>query len=241
MAAFAMPLPDCAGSVEVARAHLVRVEKNGALILDDGRAMLLEGIRLPGADRPSDPVADEALDTLRELAMKEPLELTATPPKEDRYDRVRVQAFGNVWLQRELLKRGMARVDIAPDRNECAPDFYETESEARKAGRGLWALPAFAIRRPDALKGLTGSFQLIEGKVENVSNHDGRVFIDFSADIRKGFTAMIAPEDHKAFRNSDPQPEDLAGHMVRLRGIVQDFNGKPEVALSNPKQIELVQ
>src|ERR1700761_9177997 len=84
--AFAMPLPDCAGTVEVAHAHIVRVEKNGALILSDGRAMLLEGIRLPGADRPGDAIAEEALDTLRELSMKEALTLTSTPPKEDRYD-----------------------------------------------------------------------------------------------------------------------------------------------------------
>ena len=92
--ASAMPLPDCAGSVEIARAHVVRVEKNGALVLKDGRAALLEGIRLPGADRPSDPITSAALDALRELAMKAPLTLTSTPPKEDRYGRIRVQAFG---------------------------------------------------------------------------------------------------------------------------------------------------
>ena len=36
--------------VEIAHAHVVRVEKNGALVLEDGRAVMLEGIRLPGAD-----------------------------------------------------------------------------------------------------------------------------------------------------------------------------------------------
>ena len=111
-----MPLPDCAGQVEIAQTHIVRVEQGGALILNDGRAILLEGVRLPGVDRPSDPIAGLARETLRELAMKAPLTLTSTPPGQDRYDRVRVQAFGAVWLQTELLKRGLARVMITPDR-----------------------------------------------------------------------------------------------------------------------------
>ena len=144
-----MPLPDCAGHVEIAQAHVIRVDQGGALILNDGRAILLEGVRLPGVDRPSDPIAGLARETLRELAMKAPLTLTATPPRQDRYDRVRVQGFGDVWLQTELLKRGLARVMIAPDRQECSPDFYEAEAEARSAGRGLWRLPEFAVKRAD--------------------------------------------------------------------------------------------
>jgi endonuclease YncB( thermonuclease family) len=240
-AACAMPLPDCAGAVEVAHAHIVRVEKNGALILSDGRAVLLEGIRLPGADRPGDVIAATALDVLRELAMKEPLTLTSTLPKEDRYDRVRVQAFGNNWLQVELLQRGLARAYIAPDREECSPDFYEAEVEARQARRGLWALPEYAVRKAASFSAPPGSFQVVEGRIVNVATHDGRVFLDFNMDFHKGFSAIIAPDDHKAFRGSDPALEDLAGHEVRLRGIVEEFNGRPEIGLFNPKQVEFLQ
>lgn len=239
-ATVAMPLPDCAGSVEIAHAHIVREEQNGALILGDGRAVLLEGIRLPGADRTADPIATHALAVLRELAMNQSLTLTATPPKQDRYDRVRVQAFGNVWLQTEMLKRGLARVAIMPDRQECSPDFFEAEVEARAAKRGLWALPEFAVRQAGSLSAPAGSFQVVEGRVVNVASHDGRVFLDFNTDYRKGFSATVAPDDRKAFRGSDPALEDLPGHVIRLRGIVENFGGRPEIALSNPRQIEFL-
>ena len=43
--AFAAPLPACAGGVEISRAHVVRVEQNGVLVLSDGRALLLEAFR----------------------------------------------------------------------------------------------------------------------------------------------------------------------------------------------------
>jgi len=172
--------------------------------------------------------------------MKETLTLTVTPPERDRYDRLHVQAFGDVWLQTELLKRGLARVSIAPDRQECSPDFYEAEVEARGARRGLWAQPEFAVRQAGSLSAPAGSFQIVEGRVLNVASHDSRMFLDFSLDYRKGFSATIAPEDRKAFRGSDPALEELTGHEIRLRGIVEYFNGRPEIALSNPKQVEII-
>lgn len=239
--ALAIPLPDCAGMAEFLPAPVVRLEKDGALILRDGRAVVLEGLRLPGADLPSAPIAAEALNALRALAMKSSLTLTATPPREDRYGRLRAQAFADVWLQTELLKRGLARVSVMPDRQECAPDFYEAEIEARNARRGLWALPAFAVRRAQALSAPEGSFQIVEGHVFNVASPAaGRAFIDFDPDFRKGFSAVIAPEDRKAFRDMDPALADLAGRDVRVRGIVMNFHGRPEITLFNPKQIELV-
>jgi len=237
--AFAMPLPDCAGEIVRVGAHLERVERDGTLVLGNGQHILLEGIRLPGTDNPATPIAGEALAALRALT-KEALTLTSTSPRNDRYGRIRVQGFGTAWLQAELLKRGLARVSVMPDRQECSPDFYEAEIEARQARRGLWALPEFAVRDAASFAAPAGSFQIVQGRIVNVASHDGRFFLDFNEDYRKGFSAIIAPEDRKAFRNSDPILEELVGREVRVRGIVEDFNGRREMALSNPRQIELI-
>lgn len=240
-AALAMPLPDCANQVAIAQARVTRVEKDGALILSDGRTAILEGVRLPGADSPATPIATEALQTLRQLASSAPLTLTSTDPRQDRYGRIRVQGFDHVWLQMALLERGLARVEIAPDREECAPDLYEAESKARAAARGLWSLPQYAVRQARALPpSLAGTFQLVEGKIVNASVHDGRGFLDFQEDYRHGFSVTIAPEDRKAFRKDGFVLEDLVGRKVRLRGIIEEFGGRPEIALSNPYQIEIL-
>ena len=34
--------------------------------------------------------------------------------------------------------------------------------------------------------------------------------------------------------------EDLAGRHIRLRGVIEEFGGRPEIALSNPYQIEIL-
>ncbi len=96
----------------------MRVEQNGALILSDGRALLLEGIRLPlAADKASRSFVDQALVTLLALARDGLVTGAAVPPKQDRYDRVRVQGFTDtMWLQQALLEQGLALMAIAPDR-----------------------------------------------------------------------------------------------------------------------------
>jgi endonuclease YncB( thermonuclease family) len=248
--AFAAPhfIPDCAGNTEIANAHVARVEKNGALVLGDGRAVVLEGIRLPGTDRAPESLAGLALSRLREMAMAGPVTFTTIPPRQDRYQRVRAQAFGTArdarqsnqtsWFQVALLEQGLARVAISPDRDECAPDLYEAEQRGREKHAGIWALSANAPRTPEAMKGTGGSFQIVDGRVTNIGKNGGRVFIDFGSNGQRVFSAVIQPEDRHAFRDFDL--DGLEAHRVRIRGLVQDYRGRPQIALSNPAQIEVL-
>jgi endonuclease YncB( thermonuclease family) len=236
--AAAAEIPACAGAVEIARARVVRVERNGVLVLSDGRALSLEGIRLPAGEDDHAPAqfADQARAALLSLAQAAPLTATATPPKEDRYDRVRVQGFAAAWLQQALLEQGLARVAIAPDRPQCADALYRFEAAARGAGRGLWASPAYRIRtdrddwRPDL-----GSFQVIEGTVAQVTDRDGVTTLDFG---RNGLRATVSGEDRRAFRGAGL--ERLAGRRVRVRGVVQVSNGRPMIALGSPAEVEVL-
>ena len=240
IAAAAMAIPDCAGRVVVARQTVTRVERNGGLILDRGRAVVLEGIRLPLGDGTPPLLADEVLVALTRLASG-PITFATTPPERDRYDRLRAQAFASVWLQRALLERGLARVEIAPDRTGCASGLYDAESAARRAGLGLWALPAYRVRAADlGLNADIGTFQVVEGIVANIGSGDGRSFIDFSIDWRRGFSAVIAGDDRKTFRRMGFDLAALRGRRIRLRGMVEDANGRPQIALANPAQIEML-
>ena len=234
-------IPDCAGKAEIANARVIRVERNGALILSDGRAVLLEGIRLPQPEAEGGPryLSDRALSVLTELTRQGPVTFTATPPKQDRYDRVRAQAFNQTWLQIALLEQGLARVAISPDRDECSPELYEAEAKARAKRAGIWAITSYAPRSPQAMRGApAGTFQVVEGWVTNVGSRDGRITIDFRNDWTRGFSAVIAAGDRRAFRGYDL--ESLHARHVRIRGLVQNVRGRPEIALSNPAQIELL-
>jgi micrococcal nuclease len=230
-AAFAQRyIPDCAGSPEISQTRVVRVERNGDLILRDGRAVVLEGVRLPEGPRLAD-----ALALLRALTDKGAVTFTATPPKLDRYGRIRVQGFSEVWLQTALLERGLAQVMISPDRDECFPELYEAEALARSRHAGLWGDKVHLPRDPQMAKSV-GRFHLMEGRVVHVRPQEGRTVISFEG--ARGVLVVVPAGDRRAFRDFDL--EGLVGQRIRVRGIVQDNRRRHEIALSNPAQIEFL-
>jgi hypothetical protein len=213
------------------------------MVLTDGRAVVLEGIRLPGgpADHAPSQFAAAALAALSALARNGSLTLTSMPPKEDRYDRIRVQAFaGKQWLQFELLTRGLARVSIAPDRTECAPELFAAERRARAAHAGIWSSPAYALRTPDSVAPDVGTFQIVEGRVLKARLNGGRAYLNLGGDGRGDFTLIIAPQDVRNFRATGVDPRSYLGQTIRVRGIVQSLNG-PMIEAANPQGIEVVQ
>jgi endonuclease YncB( thermonuclease family) len=245
VAGSASAMPDCAGPLEITTAHIVRVEHtNDVLVMRDGRAIHMEGIRIPHGSRDRAPafIADQSYDAVNALVRGKTVDVTAVVPKEDRYDRVRGQVINSddQWLQMNLLKSGLARVDIAPDRTECAAELYAAEGAARATNTGLWAVPAYRVRTPDTLGGDTGTFQIVQGKVLTADMKEGRVYLDFGADWKTDFTVTISPEDMANFRAMDVDPRDYAGKTIRVRGIIQQFNG-PEIEIANPKQVEVLQ
>ena len=222
------------------------MEKNGVLVLVDGRAVHLEGILLPqGAkDRAPNFLAEQAISTLSDLSRGRAVSLAVNIPKEDRYGRLRAQVefpqdSVEPWLQIAMLRRGLARVDIAPDRRECADALYAAEAEARKNKNGIWTQGAYAIRNPDQLAGLAGTFQVVEGSVETASVKNGRAYLNFGSDWSRELTATISPDDMPVFRDAGVDPRNYAGKLVRVRGFVDRMNG-PEIELSSPDMVEVI-
>lgn len=236
--------PDCAGEREISGARIMRIEQNGVLVLSDGRALKLEGVRLPSAaqDRAPKEIADQAKAELDDLAKGRTLSVHAIYPKEDRYDRVRGQLFaeGGQWLQIDLLKKGLARADISPDRGECYRELYAAEAEARQAHLGLWANPAYAIRTRETVRGDIGTFQIVSGRILSATQSDGAVYLEFGRDWRRDFMVVISPDDVKTFKRMGVDPMNYGGKQVRVRGLIQ-ARGGPVIAAGNPKQIELLQ
>ena len=224
--------PACVGGLEIPKVRIIRAENNGVLVAEDGRAVRLEGVRL----------TDQGRKMLDQIAVGRALDMYATAPKEDRYDRVRAQAvFGNGdWLQQVLLARGLARVEMAPDRPQCASELYAAEKKAREAKAGLWAQAVNAVRSTNLPKGDTGTFQIIQGQVMNVEIRGGRVYLNFGTDYKKDFTVTISTDDRKIFAAAKVDPRSYAGKTIRVRGIVQYLNG-PELEVAAPHQIEIVQ
>jgi micrococcal nuclease len=236
--------PSCLGKETARSGTAANIGRFGALVLRDGRAVRLEGIRLPlgRLDHAPEKYARDARSALGSLAKGQTLQLAVRAPEQDRYGQIRAQIFagaGDIWLQQELVRRGLARVDIAPLHPECATELYAAEYEARAARRGLWSDPAYAVRDPNRVSRDLGTFQIVQGKVISAAVRKGHAYLDFGEDWRSDFTVVIAPEDLQIFRAAGVDPLDYEGKTVRVRGIVDTFHG-PEMAVGSPASIEML-
>ena len=56
-----------------------------------------------------------------------------------------VKGGERLWLQGELVAKGLARVYSFPDNHACVDDLLAREAEARAKGAGLWGTWAYRV------------------------------------------------------------------------------------------------
>jgi endonuclease YncB( thermonuclease family) len=224
LALFLVLLATAARAAEVAD-----VPDGATLVLADARR-----IRLAGIDAAPSPVAAR---TLRALALGKDVALEPVGP--DRHGRLRAQVRTGegLWLQGELLRRGLARVRTGPDERSLAEEMLALEAAAREAGRGGWTHPAWTVRSPADIARFTDSWQLVEGRVLAAARVRGQVFLNFGSDRRTDFTVRIAAPALKLCREAGLDPLALEGTRIRVRGWVRVWDG-PLIDLTHPEQVE---
>lgn len=229
------------------------VETDGVLRLDDQSRAVLAGLELPRRPLQIDPaspwpVAEQAHDVLAELVMGRRLRLYRGGRTADRYGRRLVQAFtaDGVWLQGDLLSRGWARVASTPDARLAVRPMLAAEAGARRASLGLWALPAYGVRRPDEVDLLVDSTQVVEGRVIAADRWKSGLYLSLGEWRKRRLTVHLPPAVVTlALADTDlaaaaADPHGLIGRRLRVRGWIGKERG-PRLEVSHPEQIELIE
>ena len=231
---------------------VAEVKDGETLALADGTLVRLINAKAPAAplsargDRPW-PFVAEAKAALTELTSGAGVELRYGGAKADRHGRALAQVYvvkggERLWLQGELVAKGLARVYSFPDNHACVDDLLAREAEARAKGAGLWGVWAYRVLdagNVERLGRLTRSYQLVEGVVAQVGESGGRLFLNFDKDWRKDFTILMERKDGDVFKAAGIDPKALAGKKLRVRGWVEWRNG-PMIHATHAEQIELL-
>jgi endonuclease YncB( thermonuclease family) len=225
---------------------MVRAVLDGdTLDLADGRRVRLAGIAAP--NRPAEfpastpwPAAEAAKSALSTLAEGRPVELRFGDARADRHGRVLAQIFrgDGIWLQGELLRQGWARVETTVENRGEAAAMLKLEEAARRARRGLWREPYYAVRRADGALPREG-FHLVEGRIVRAVRRRDGLFLDFGEDWRRDFSVRVPTAALKRFRAAGLDPLALQGALVRVRGWLQRSHG-PLVEIDHSEAIELL-
>jgi endonuclease YncB( thermonuclease family) len=216
-----------------------------SLTLADGRTVRMVGIQAPKLPkgRPNFaewPFAREAEAALAELVQGRTVALDFGGTREDRYGRVLAQLVRDdgLWVEGELIRRGLARVYTFPDNRAGAAKMLALEREARGEKRGLWADPFFAIRTPEEAGRYIGDLQLVEGKIVDGAKTQNAVFLNFGADWHTAFTLRINSEALRLFRADKVDPLTLIGATVRVRGYIRRDRERAIMDVTHPEEIE---
>jgi hypothetical protein len=77
----------------------------------------------------------------------------------------------------------------------------------------------------------------VEGAVVKTYNSGKVVFLNFHEDYQDSFKAVIFPDDWGKF--PEPPERSFLGRMVRVTGVIQEYEGAPEIIVREPAQIEM--
>ena len=246
--ALAHALPAAAAGPEDLRdggtAAVTGVVDGDTVTLDDGREVRFVGIQAPKLPLGRTgfkkwPLADAARDAVAGLAAGKQVSLRYGGRETDRYNRAlaHLVTADGVWLQGELLRRGLARVYSFPDNRALVGEMLAIEAAARAARRGIWRLDWYAVAAADDAARKIGDFALVEGRVVDVATVRGRSFVNFGADYRTDFTVSIAARVNRAFSDAGIDIARYKGKRIRVRGWVRSYNG-PMIEVTHPEQIE---
>ena len=101
-----------------------------------------------------------------------------------------------------------------------------------------------AAENVDGLLKRDGEFTTVVGRI--VGTHvaaSGKVrFFNFSSDYKKGFTLVIFTGDLPAFTSAVGEPTKYyLMKKVRVQGRIKIYDGKPEIIMQSPEQIEVME
>lgn len=241
----------CEGLRPGPRGTVTSVTDGDTVLLDNGLVVRLIGTQAPKLplgreDFPTWPKAEEARLRLEAMVLGRAVEVRHGGAVRDRHDRVLGQMFvtaqPELWVQRQMVADGFARVYSFPDNRACLAELLAAETSARTMKLGIWADPYYTVRRadrPEALVERAGQYELVEGRVLLAEKAGGRVFLNFGRYWKEDFTTVIDGRALRLFADSGLDPLVLEGALVRIRGWVDDRDG-PRIEVTHPEQIEVL-
>jgi len=254
---------DCSLIPELADNSLKLVTK-----VIDGDTFIIEGgysVRILDidADERGYSCYEEAKNKLEELILNKTVRLEKENEDRDQYCRYLRHIFlGDKNIGLELVKEGLAIARLDTSSSKYSQAIINAEQKAREKKIGCqwqsqnnWAInqqeqTSYEWHKIDQSLGLKiidacqaqnyyGQNVIVEGNIaDTYRSKTNTVFLNFSQPYpQQCFTAVIFSSDLNRFQES---PEKYYNNKtVRIFGKVQQYQGKPEIILESPDQIEI--
>lgn len=234
--------------VHATEVSLVRIVDGDTIVVrtDDGKE---ETVRYIGIDAPEydqstgrgQAFGRQAHDANATLLKDGPVWVGLDREHRDQYGRLLAYVYSDTdFVNAVLVRDGLAQVLAVPPNERHLDLLLQLQAEALQAGRGLWGeAKANIIDWQDAPSHID-DVATVEGVVVRAHKDEasGITFLNFSADVGRDFVAIISAPYEKQFPK--PPQSFYPGKRVRVVGLVQSYEGQPQIAVQIPGQIEVL-
>ena len=141
-----------------------------------------------------------------------------------------LMAAHGVWAQTddgEAKKTNKSQAEVA-----AKVEFAKVKADDEEVSKALIS------KDVDAAKKLVGKEGAFKGTVTKVyiAKNNSLIVLDFDDDFRNALTAILEPGSFAKF----PKIEDLRDKKILVKGKFVLYKGKPQIELTDPKQIKII-
>jgi len=229
---------ECALRHSDATAIIATIYDGDTVRLADGRVVRFIGVNAPEVrheEAPAEPYADEAAGALR--AIMPPgtrVMLAYDAERHDHYQRLLAHVFlpDGTNLQSWLLRQGYGQLLTISPNLAYLPCYQSAEYEARRARRGLWALPYYQPVEAEKLTAKLTGFRAVRGVIRNIRHRDGITWLA----LGDKFSLKIYDRDRQYFIGVDINR--WRNRAVVARGYVVAVHGRFRMQIHHPASLE---
>ncbi len=244
---FQLPSGDFSQLRKTGTAKVIEATNPLTIKLDDGRFIHLAGLDFPDLDfyEPGD-VSLTTIEILNDFLKGREVVIYQTKSKNaGRINRMGhhiahlVRKDKDVWVNGMILSLGLGRTRTTKYNPGMASQMLKLEQNARSIKDGLWGIKEHKILNHKQAEEHIGSFQIVEGRIKNVSRQKNTLYLNFGDNWRTDFTISITSSNLRSFKKLKMEPQDWNGKRVRVRGWLESWNG-PHIKIDHPERIELL-
>ncbi len=187
-----------------------------------------------------EPFAIESKKRNEKLVGGKKVRLEFDKNKEDKYGRWLAYVYvGDKIAAEELLKEGLAIIYFFPENKKYSERFASIQLKAMEDERGLWG--ECEDVDSDEADDYMGNVCRVRGRVLDTYRAKNVVFLNFGAP-KKDFTAVIFSGNLRYFEKQGIAPaRDYRGKYIEVSGKIKEHKGSPEIVVSHPVEIKVLQ
>lgn len=212
-----------------------KVYDGDTVLLANGKKIRLLGINTPEVERRNQSVqtgGEEAkIWLINELKHKK-VRMESDVKKKDKYGRFLAHLFtkGQTHLNLELVKRGLASVNIHPPNLKYTDTLLTAQKRAKKAKKGIWKDKAYAPKPANQIKkGTYKGWQRVVGYITNIRHGYKYNYLT----VTDTFSIKISKKSLSLF----PKLAGYVGKQVEVRGWINRYKKKYSMFVRHPSSI----